>query len=82
MTLPITITITATAGDHFRADLLSLASDAIATLRELVSGPDVPPSVRLRASLAVLDAADALKGEEIGPATAAAVQSKLEHTVS
>jgi hypothetical protein len=29
--------------DRLRADVLSLASDAMATLRELVSGPNVPP---------------------------------------
>jgi hypothetical protein len=35
--------------ERLRADVRSLASDAIATLRELVSSPDVPPAVRLRA---------------------------------
>ena len=65
--------------ERLRADVLSLASDAMATLRELVSGPDVPPSVRLRASLAILDAANALKAEEIGPTSAEAVQAKIEH---
>jgi hypothetical protein len=40
--------------ERLRAEVLALASDAIATLRELVSGPDVPPSVRLGASLAIL----------------------------
>ena len=65
--------------ERLRADVLSLASDAMATLRELVSGPDVPQSVRLRASLAILEAADALKTEEIGPTTADDVQAKIEH---
>ena len=65
--------------ERLRADVLSLASDAMATLRELVSGSNVPPSVQLRASLAILEAADALKAEEIGPTTAEAVQAKLEH---
>jgi hypothetical protein len=51
----------------------------MATLRELVSGPDVPPSVRLRASLAILDAANALKAEEPGPTSAEAVQAKMDH---
>jgi hypothetical protein len=51
----------------------------MATLRELVSGPDVPPSVRLRASLAVLDAANALKAEELGPTSADGVQAKIDH---
>jgi hypothetical protein len=65
--------------DRLRADVLSLASDAMATLRELVSGPDVPPSVRLRASLAILDAASALKAEELGPTSADDVQAKIDH---
>jgi hypothetical protein len=65
--------------ERLRADVLSLASDAMATLRELVSGPDVPPSVRLRASLAILEAADALTIEEIGPTTAEGVQAKIDH---
>jgi hypothetical protein len=61
-----------------RADILSLASDAMETLRELVSGPDLPSSVRLRASLAILRAADALKAEEIGPTSAEVVEAMLE----
>jgi hypothetical protein len=65
--------------ERLRADVLSLASDAMATLRELVSGPDVPPSVRLRACLAILQAADVLKGEEIGPTSAEAVEAEMEH---
>jgi hypothetical protein len=65
--------------DRLRADVLSLASAAMATLRELVSGPDVPPSVRLRASLAILDAANALKAEEPGPTSAEGVQAKMDH---
>ena len=65
--------------ERVRADVLSLASDAMATLRELVSGSDVPPPVRLRASLAILQAADALKVDEIGPTAAEAVQANIEH---
>jgi hypothetical protein len=65
--------------ERLRANVRSLASDAMATLRELVSGPDVPPSVRLRASLAILEASDALTIEEIGPTTAEAVQAKIDH---
>ena len=64
---------------RLRADVLSLASDAMATLQELVSGPNVPPSVRLRASLAILDAANALKAEELGPTSADDVQAKIDH---
>ena len=65
--------------ERIRADVLSLASDAMATLRELVSGSDVPPSVRLRASLTILQAAAALKVDEIGPTTVEAVAAKIEH---
>jgi hypothetical protein len=65
--------------ERLRADVLSLASDAMATLRELVSGPDVPPSVRLRASLAILEAADALTVGEIGPTSAEGVHANIEH---
>jgi hypothetical protein len=51
----------------------------MAALRELVSGPDVPPSVRLRAFLAILDATNALKAEELGPTSPEGVQAKLQH---
>ena len=40
---------------------------------------DVPPPVRLRASLAILRTADALKAEEVGPTTAEGVQANIEH---
>jgi hypothetical protein len=56
--------------ERLRAEVRPLASDATATLRELVSGPDVPPPVRLRASLAILQAVDAVKVEPIGPMSA------------
>jgi hypothetical protein len=65
--------------ERLRGDVRSLASDAMATLRELVSGPDVPPSVRLRASLAILQAADAMKVEQIGPTSAEGVGAGLDH---
>ncbi len=64
--------------ERLRADVRSLASDAMATLRELVSGPDVAPAVRLRASLAILQAADALNVEQIGPTSAEGVETELE----
>ena len=65
--------------ERLRAEVRSLASDAMATLRELVSGPDVPPSVRLRASLAILQAADAMNVEQIGPMSAEGVEAGLDH---
>jgi hypothetical protein len=65
--------------DRLRSDVRSLASEALATLREMVSGPDVPPAVRLRACLAILQAADAITAEEIGPTSADSVRAKIEH---
>jgi hypothetical protein len=63
--------------ERLRADLRSLTADAMATLRELVTSPDVAPSVRLRASLAILQAADVLKPDAIGPTTVDGVQAKI-----
>jgi hypothetical protein len=65
--------------ERFRAAVRSLASDAVKTLRKLVRGADVHPAVRLRACLAVLEAADAMKPEPIGPTTAQNVKARLDH---
>src|SRR4051812_10072578 len=65
--------------ERLRAVVRSLASDAAAALRELVTGPDVPPAVRLRASLAILQAADALKPDPIGPTSTQGVKASLSH---
>jgi hypothetical protein len=64
--------------ERLRAEVRSLASNAMAALRELVSGPDVPPAVRLRACLAILQAANAMKVEEIGPTSAEGVEAGLD----
>jgi hypothetical protein len=64
---------------RLRADVRSLASEAVATLRELITGPDVPPAVRLKACLTILQAAEALETEEPGPLSARGVQAKLDH---
>ena len=65
--------------DRLRCDVRSLASQALATLREMVSGPDVPPAVRLRACLAILQAADAIAADEIGPTSAEGVRAVAVH---
>jgi len=65
--------------ERLRADVRSLASDAMGTFRELISGSDVPPSVRLRASLAILDAANAMKPETIGSTSARGVKASMDH---
>jgi hypothetical protein len=65
--------------ERLRADVRSLASDAMATLRELGSSPEVPPAVRCRASLAILQANAALKADDVGPTSAEGVQAKMSH---
>jgi hypothetical protein len=50
-----------------------------ALLRELVSGPDVPPSVRFRACAAVLRTADTSNVEEIVSTSPEGVQAKRQH---
>jgi hypothetical protein len=67
--------------EQLRADVRSRASETVATLRGLVSGPDVPPAVRLRASLAILEAANAMKAETIGPTSARGVKASMDHRV-
>ena len=62
--------------DWLRAEVRSLATEAVSALRNLISGPDVPPAVRLRASLAILGAAGAMSEETIGPTTAEAVRAE------
>jgi hypothetical protein len=63
--------------ERLRDGVQSLASVAMATRRELAR-PGVAASVRLRASLAILQAADALNVEEIGPTSAEGVEAELE----
>jgi hypothetical protein len=65
--------------ERLRADVRSLASEAVKTLRKLVRAADVPPAVRLRACLAVLEAADAMRPEPIGPTSASGVKASLDH---
>jgi hypothetical protein len=62
---------------RLRADVRSIASEALATVRELATSPGVPPAVRLRACLAILSAADAPKPEPIGPMTVGEVRAVL-----
>lgn len=65
--------------ERLLTDVRSLLSDAMATLRELVSDPEIPPAVRFRASLPILRAADALNVEEIGLTSAKGVEAGLQH---
>jgi hypothetical protein len=43
-----------------------------------MTGADVPPAVRLRACLAILEAADAMKPDPIGPTSARSVKASLD----
>jgi hypothetical protein len=65
--------------DRLRFEVQSLASQAVTTLREMVLGADVPPAVRLKAALAILQAAGAIAPETIGSTSAANVQAKIDH---
>jgi hypothetical protein len=49
----------------------------MATLRDLVR-PGVAASVRLRASLAILQAVSALKADDVGPTSAEGVRAEME----
>jgi hypothetical protein len=63
--------------ERLRAEVRALAAQAAATLRELLTTPDAPPAVRLRAALAVLGGIDALAPEKIGPQSANGVEAAL-----
>ena len=65
--------------DRLRAEVRGLASEAVASLRELFSNPEVPPAVRLKASLAILGTAGAMRAETIGPTTEAEVRAEMNH---
>ena len=65
--------------ERLRAEIRSLTTEAVKTLRKLVRGADVPPAVRLRACLAILDAANAMKPKTIGSTSARGVKASLEH---
>jgi hypothetical protein len=62
--------------DRLRTEVRSLAADAVATLRALVTGPEVPPAVRLRAALTVLGTVGAMAEETIGPTTTVGVRAE------
>jgi hypothetical protein len=54
---------------------------AVAALRELVTDSNVPAAVRLRACLAILEAAGAMKLEAIGPTSVEEVQAEMDRLV-
>lgn len=62
--------------ERLRAEVRSLATEAVSALRNLITGSDIPPAVRLRAALAILGAAGALTEEAIGPTSAEEVRAE------
>ncbi|MGO8900085.1 MAG: hypothetical protein ACLQU5_17285 [Isosphaeraceae bacterium] len=67
--------------ERLRAEIRSLTSEAVKTLRKLVRGADVPPAVRLRACLAILDAADAMEPETIRPTPGRGDKASIDRRV-
>jgi len=52
--------------DAMRSQVRGLADTAVTTLREMLTGKDIPAGVRLKAALAVLQSAGTLEAEPIG----------------
>jgi hypothetical protein len=65
--------------DQLRAEVLSLASDSVGVIREMIRSDDVPPAVRLKACCIILAAADALKPIPIGSTRADGIRRQLSH---
>ena len=53
--------------DATRGELRATAADAVKVVRELMTSPDAPPAIRLRAALALLEAVGGLEPDPIGP---------------
>ena len=58
-------------------ELRALAVDATRTLRDLLTAPETPPTIRLRAAVAVIQAVGGLEPEKIGPTDAGEIQYNL-----
>ena len=52
--------------ETMRAQLRALADDAVSTVREMLTGDEVPPMVRLRAAVAVLSTLGILEPQATG----------------
>jgi hypothetical protein len=63
--------------DAMRSELRSLADAAVTTLREMLTGTDVPAGVRLKAALAVLQSVGTLDPEPIGETDRQRIESGL-----
>jgi Helix-turn-helix of insertion element transposase len=63
--------------DAMHAQLRGLAKTAVSTLREMLTGKDVPAGVKLKAALAVLQGVGTLEPELIGQTDPREVQCNL-----
>jgi hypothetical protein len=63
---------------RIRAEVHSLASEAVETLRDAMTNPESPMPIRFRAALAVLEATNTMSAETIGPVSANGVQAALD----
>lgn len=59
-----------------RAQLRGLADTTVSTVREMLTGSEVPAGVRLKAALAVLQSIGTLEPEEIGMTDPAAIKEE------
>ncbi len=53
--------------EGLRNSVHQISAEALATLRELLTNAEVPPAIRLRAALSILDGLGAFDAEIIGP---------------
>jgi hypothetical protein len=63
--------------DAIRSRMRSAAGTAVETVEELMEGANVHPAIRLRAALAVLEAAGGLEPERIGPTRVDEIQAEF-----
>ncbi len=63
--------------DAMRAQLQGLADAALSTVRDMLTGTDVPAGVRLKAALAVLQSAGTLEPEPIGKVDPQKIESDI-----
>lgn len=60
--------------DAMRGELRGLSNLAAVAIREILTGTEIPPGVRLKAAMAVLAATGSLEPEVIGPGTPGGVR--------
>ena len=63
--------------DAMRAKLRELADAAVSTVREMVTGTDIPAGIRLKAALAVLESIGTLEREPIGKTDPKQIETDL-----